>query len=180
MSATETMRSGVVWGLNDTGDAIGTSDRYTAAGAGRGTAGWFYDADLGRTFALSFSFRGNDNTSYTAPILLTDDGVVLGRYTLYSGNSTVGDRVFWWSLDAGFRDLGALVQGGLNAAQWAYLSTVIDANGTYIGGGSPNYIVGTGYASIGNVTAFLLTAVPEPATLIASMPLVLIARRSRR
>ena len=161
-------REGTLHQINDiTGAAIGDNKRYAADGSDLGQAGWFFDAATDQTLALEFSFR-NDGYSYTDPQLLSDTGVVLGSYDQFSGASTLGLHVFWWSKDDGFHDLGSLVNGGGPAGSgWSSLISTYDNAGTFPGG-SPQYILGVGKTlgedPVVGFTAYeLQAALPEPA-----------------
>ena len=180
-----TYRSSTVNELNAAGQVVGYTQRYNASGEPIGRAGWFFDDATGITTALEFSFRSTDNYSDTYPAVLTDSGVVLGSYTLFDGATRLAGRAFWWSLDAGFYDLGGLVEGGLTAEGWQYLAYVYDTAGVAGGaGGAPLHIMGTGWAlgQVGEQSVYLLTAtVPEPATLslLALGGIALLGRRRR-
>jgi len=178
-----TYRNNNIQQLNEAGQVLGYTERVGSLGQ----SGWFYDPSTNVTTALEFSFLP-DNYSYTAPALLTEEGVVLGSYRLYNGNTLVGDRAFWWSLDAGFYDLGSLVEGGLTAEGWQYLSSVygstVPGEISTTPGGSPLYILGTGRTVGQNagISVYLLTPVPEPGTwaLLGFIGLVFIGYLQRR
>lgn len=170
--------------VNTHGDAIGTTHRYGLTGAGNaGTAGWFFDGDTGLTTSLEFSFRSSNNWVETSPMLLSDDRVVLGQYRLYSGDTDMGLRAFWWSSGDGFHDVGSLVSGGLTAAGWQYLSSIYDSSVPGVAGSgqgvSPLYILGTGQMITPTGQPYLLS-VPEPTPYLLSVGLLLIAGCRRR
>jgi hypothetical protein len=98
----------------------------------------------------------------------------------------LGDRAFWWSAEAGFYDLGGLVEGGLSAAGWEYLAnvygSVVPGAAGATPGGSPLYIVGTGLTigQTGGKSTYLLTVVPEPSGLALLAIGAVAVLRSRR
>jgi hypothetical protein len=100
---------------------------------------------------------------------LTNQGVVLGSYELYSGTTDVGSHAFWWSQTAGFYDLGSLTNGTLSATAWLSLANVF-ASGAADANGAPLMIIGSGQLagmSGGQVVYELneltqVTATPEP------------------
>jgi hypothetical protein len=140
---------------NAAGDVVGTSGRYFAGGS-LGISGWFFDNNTEQTHPLVFSTR-NDGYAYTDPLFLSEAGVVLGRYDLFSGQSSLGSRAFAWELSDGFVDLGSWVEGGLASAGWFNLSSAFGMNdqGQIIGYGS---LIGRSSGQMG----FLLTSIPEP------------------
>jgi hypothetical protein len=92
---------------------------------------------------------------------LGEDGVVLGAYESYNGDTLTGTRAFYFKVNEGLFDLGALVNN-LSLDNWASLASVINGNG--IGN-----ITGLGKIG-GNVTASYIlrpsdsaSAVPVPA-----------------
>jgi hypothetical protein len=150
--------------LNAAGQAIGYSSRYDSTGNSLGQDGWFFDLATDKTTLLQFSVDSATQNSQTDPQVLTDAGVVLGSYELYSGAVDEGQHAFYWSQSNGFSDLGALVSGGLSAAGWQDLSDVFDAEGS-AADGSPLFIAGDGLISGqsgGNSTYLLSQNVPEP------------------
>jgi hypothetical protein len=152
--------------INSAGQVIGTSNRYNSSGGSLGQAGWYYNGSS--TVALSFGSRNSDNYSYTAPTILTNQGVVLGSYESFSGTTDLGAHAFWWSQAAGFYDLGLLVNGGLTASGWASLANVYGGSIPGTQGldisGSPLTVFGTGELTTmsGGQLVFELTAIPEP------------------
>jgi hypothetical protein len=168
------VRSSTPLDINAAGQVIGTSARYDASGGDLGNSGWFFDPATSQTTPLEFSFQ-NTGYSDTTPVILTDAGVVLGEYERFDFFVDEGKRVFLWSPNAGFYDLGAagqLVQGGLLSSGWAYLTSVYGtdvpgAAARLTPGGAPQYILGTGVQTdpTNPANVFLLTAaVPEPAS----------------
>jgi len=158
-----TLESSTPTQLNSSGQVLGYSDRYDSAGNSLGQDGWFFDPATGITTPLEFSVDSANGYSYTDPIALTDNGVVLGDYTLYGGSTDLGNRVFYWSEADGFHDLGSLVAGGLASENWQFLSDV-DADVGPTENGSPSFISGIGEVSgqTGGQSFYLLTSVPEP------------------
>jgi hypothetical protein len=148
--------------INAIGQVIGTARRFTGEHAG--WSAWFYDVTTDTTSELHFSFPPRSGLeSHTYPMLLTEQGVVLGNYRFFESGGPSYDRAFWWSAEEGFRDLGELVFD-LSAEQWGTLSNVYDAlipgaAGAVLGG-SPQFIVGRGIAQdqAGGESVYLLTA----------------------
>jgi hypothetical protein len=168
--------------LNGAGDVVGQSARYGSSGGSLGSDAWFFDSSTDTTYTLQFSL-GSSGMSLTQPEILTDSGVVLGYYDLYSGSTSLGDRAFWWSDSAGFHDLGTIVNG-FSAAGWSDLANTLFSEGD-TSGGAPQYIVGTGTFLNNGVPdggIYELTAdVPEPAVaamLLCAAPGLLLRRRS--
>lgn len=167
-------RSGGALSINQAGQVIGESSRYTSTGASLGQGGWFFDPATDLTTELLFSTRSSDQYANIDPTYLSDTGAVVGSYELYNGSTDVGGRAFWWSLSGGFHDLGAMVDGGLTTAGWQYLAG-FDINNTAdrslngtVGDGAPKYAIGFGVLTgqlDGTASAFLLTAdAPEPSS----------------
>ena len=172
--------------------AMGTALRYALDGSSLGQAGYYFDLAAHENSLLQFSF-GADGFCYTDPMLLTDEGVVLGSYDKFDGSTNLGRHLFWWSKSAGFYDMGSLVNGGWTSNGFERLYNPISASGTEAGGqagqggqGGPNVINGWGLG-IGqypdNLTFFQLQAqTPEPgsAMLVLFAPGLLLCRRRRR
>ena len=178
-----TVRNGFVRGLNAAGQAIGLNYRYDAAGNSLGQAGWFFDDDTGASTALLFSVN-SAGYGLTTPQYLTEAGIVLGSYVLYSGDAYLGSRLFEWTTADGFVDLGNNVAGGLTAAGWKSLASVVTANGATAGGSAAN-IAGYGLLTgqTNGQSVFLLTAaVPEPAAVgaVTMGAIAWFGRRRRR
>lgn len=178
--------------LNDAGQAAGFSFRYDTTLAedapgvalpSRGQSGWFYDDEADESHMLVFS-RRNDGLATTSINFLTDNGVVLGSYTLYDGEDTVGNHAFFWdfnveddtttALDERFHDLGDAVEGGLSATQWTALTSAT-------GMSDFGHILGSGTWSDGISMRYLMTPIPEPTGLamLALGGLALLPRRRR-
>jgi hypothetical protein len=169
--------------LNEAGDVVGISGRYTSTGGDLGDDAWFFDSSTDATSVLQFSVSANDH-SITIPELLTDSGVVMGYYELYNGSIDNGQRGFWWSETSGFHDLGSLVAGGVTTEGWLHLSAALFAAGDSSSGG-PLYVVGPGpFLNNGSVDGgiFELTAnVPEPTpSVIIILALGFLGARSSR
>jgi hypothetical protein len=102
---------------------------------------------------------------------------------LFDGDTTVGDRPFWWSKDAGFYDIGDLIAGGLPAAGWEALHTFYFDYAPPIGtlpGGSPALLLGFGQMTQpAGRSPFLLSAIPEPSLLSMLLVPPLLRRRPR-
>lgn len=197
------MRYSEVVSLNDALEVIGISKRFGTAGQNLGQAGWVYDYFADEIRPLEFSFRDGDNFSFTLPQRLTESGVVLGTYTLFSGtgnNITAVQRAFWWSPTGGgplgnFRDLASLVEGATVVAgtpptatppaPWQELADVDLATGV-APGGSPANIVGTGFTTgqstaLGSQSVYLVSTVPEPTAMaLLALPAAALLRRRRR
>jgi hypothetical protein len=116
--------------FNSAGQVIGISARYLGGSTQNGTSGWFYDPQLDETIPLILSTR-SDGFAYSFPDYLGEDGLVLGTYTLFDElDNNLGDRLFYFTLDEGLHDLGALVSGGLAANGWEQLANWLRVNGT--------------------------------------------------
>jgi len=146
--------------LNEAGQAIGGSRRYSGDGETVWQDAWVYDPVLG-TIPLRPS-QSEDDYGGSDADFLGEDGVVLGSYSMYDDD--LGDYAqyaFYWTREGGFLDLGRLVADGLDENGWAALHLSIQANGV-------GQIIGYGVAAglpEGSQAAFLLTpqtAVPEP------------------
>jgi len=181
-SATGTFQSSQSIAINKAGQAIGISSRYDASGNPLGQDGWFFDISTDKTSLLQFSVDSANDYSNTDPVILTDTGVVLGSYELFSGSTDEGGYAFYWSAANGFSDLGTLIDGGLSAAGWESLLDVVDAAGAEPDG-SPQFILGDGLmdGQSGNTTYLLSASVPEPTTItsILTGATVLCLRRRR-
>jgi regulation of enolase protein 1 (concanavalin A-like superfamily) len=114
--------------LNELGQVTGYSLRYNGGSTQLGQDAWVYDPIAGATVSLHLSQR-SDGYAHSSVQFFGKNGEVFGNYELYSGNSLVGLRVFYWSRDDGLHDLGDLVAGGLTASGWAAISNVVEENG---------------------------------------------------
>jgi hypothetical protein len=169
--------------MNDAGQVVGESNRYSSGGTAQGQDGWLFDSAQDTTYSLHFSEDSANDESITDPLILTANGDVLGYYELYDGSVDEGERAFEWSESSGFVDLGSAVNGGLTAAGWQALEDALLAAGVNADG-SPTYIVGPGQlvGGSGDGAAYLLTAVPEPtsaALLLGGFAICATRRRQR-
>ncbi|MGB7157271.1 MAG: PEP-CTERM sorting domain-containing protein [Tepidisphaeraceae bacterium] len=172
-------QSSTVSFLNDEGQATGVSSRFDAVSAASlGQSGWFYDDTLDQTFELVFSTR-TDGFANTNISFLTDNGIALGFYTLYSGGATVGNRAFLWDFNQlpaeRFHDLGTLVEDGLPASGWQALTSAIEMSDF-------GHIRGQGTLLDGVNMPYILSPVPEPTglALLAVGGLAMMPRRRRK
>jgi hypothetical protein len=175
-----TVQSSRAMTINDNPNAqvLGLSSRYDSSGNSLGQSAWFYDSATGITTPLVFSIR-DDGYAYTYPIALTDTGIVLGYYDLFSGDSNTIDA-FYWSEQYGFYDLGTMVNGGLTAAGWAQL-TDADFAGGMLPDGSPQFLAGYGLLeNFAGTSVFLMNAVPEPGIWESAAVGLLLANRRKR
>jgi hypothetical protein len=123
--------------LNEAGQAFGRQDRYLGGSTRLGREAWFYDPTLNQSIPLTLSMR-SDGFADSQVNYLSDEGVAVGRYTLFdASDANLGDRIFYFSLEDGLHDLGALVEGGLSADGWEWLATAAGLNeaGQIIGRG---------------------------------------------
>jgi len=166
--------------INATGQVIGYSDRFTSSGGNLGQDGWFFDPATDMTSLLQFSVDSATGYSDTDPEILTDTGVVLGSYELYSGSVDDGQHMFYWSESNGFSDLGALVSGGLSSQGCLGLYSVLAADGT-AADGSPLFISGVGDHPDENSAYIMSQIVPEPVsgTILLVVAPAAFLRRSR-
>ena len=159
--------------LNDAGQVVGVSERYNGGNTQLGQDAWFYDPLLDQTVALTLSTR-SDGSAFSSVSYLGDDGLTLGKYTLFDAlDNNLGDRAFSFTIADGLRDLGPLVEGGLAANGWDWLANAVRANGV-------GQIIGQGkLTSQAGMTAYLLTPVPEPSTLTLYAPAIAFLVRRR-
>lgn len=131
--------------LNETGQVIGTSFRYDDGSTEMGRTAWFYDPLTDMTYYNDFSVRSSDGYAYSEAQYLGDDGLTLGYYELFDPDSSLlGYRAFRFTVEAGFSDLGLLIDGGLDLFDWEYLAVANDANdmGQILGRGALNNMIG--------------------------------------
>jgi hypothetical protein len=122
--------------LNEAGQVGGYSLRYSG-GSELGQDAWFFDPALNQTFPLQLSAR-SDGYAFSAIDYLGDDGLALGRYTLFdSADNDLGTRAFYFTPADGLYDLGSLIQGGMSLNGWSFLADAIreDGLGQIIGHG---------------------------------------------
>ena len=190
------VRASYVRALSESGNVVGYNQRYGTAGELLGESAWFYDSDTDVVSPLIFSVRPSDQYSDTSVSAMTESGVVLGSYLLFDGETEIGLRPFWWSVDTGMIDLEDLVVGGINAAGWEHLTgirgsyawhpyPVFGDTGVFgaLPDGAPMYILGSGIleGQTDSWSTFLLTAnVPEPTTLVMLGGIVICAMRRHR
>lgn len=134
--------------LNGAGQVVGYSARYDGTKS-RGVSGWFYDSRDGSTSELVFSTH-SDGTANVWMTHLSEQGLVLGWYTLFNGTRNLGTRAFAWSKERGFVDLGTAVDGGLRAAGWSRTMSAYDS------GSNDQIILGDGVLADGSVGFYLL------------------------
>lgn len=170
---TGSVQRSVFLAMNDSGDVLGTADRY-AGNSARGQSGWFFDADSGQTHALVFS-TNTVGTAFTTPAILTDSGIVLGSYRLYTGLSAFTERGFVWSLENQFADLGTLIDGQLSSFGWELLSQVADSAEVAAIAGSGRALGGT---SVG-AAVYVLT-IPAPGMALPLFGMLMATARLRR
>jgi hypothetical protein len=98
--------------INASGQVVGQSTRYNGASS-VGTSAWFYDPTLDQTFPLVFEVAPSGETN-TVPFQLNDDGSVIGFYAHFVGfNFFDSNRLFYWSIADGFKDMNVIIPGGL-------------------------------------------------------------------
>ncbi len=151
-----------VYLLNEAGQAGGSSDRFNGGSNQLGQDAWVYDPILEQTFSLKFSTR-SDGYAFSDVEYLGDDGLVIGRYTLYDAlDNDLGDRTFWFKFGEGLHDLGSLIEEAVPAINWDWSANAIRGNGR-------GQILGHGKLTgqTDGLMAFLLTpVVPEPSSLV--------------
>jgi hypothetical protein len=127
--------------LNDSGQAIGISVRYSDTDMGqRGQSGWLYDHATNHTYPLVFS-EDTDGSAETSPNSLSGEGVVLGTYRQYAPGQS--DLVpFYWSIADGFHRVDDIVSGGLEANGWVTLGEPVLTIEH-----SSRYLIGSGVCS---------------------------------
>jgi len=107
---------------------------------------------------LAFSVRPSDGYAFSFFQYLNDDGLGLGFYELFDASSNnLGERVFAFTLEDGYVDLGSLADGGLDASDWDYLARAFQLNGA-------GQIIGTGLLAdmTSGQVAYLLTPTTVP------------------
>ncbi|MGN6370173.1 MAG: hypothetical protein ACTHN5_18100 [Phycisphaerae bacterium] len=167
-------RFGSIRFVNTTGLIAGYSNRYSSTGTSLGLDYWIYDSNSDTTYPLQFSVK-SDGTSNSTVRVLTDDGLVLGDYTKYSGSLSLGNFAFAWTENSGFVDLGITVTPSLSSTGWQSLADAFYVTPT-------GQIAGVGLRVRDAPTsrvAYLLTPTPEPlsAALFAPTLFLLLSRR---
>ncbi len=119
-----------IYDLNSAGQITGIATRTNGYS---GATGWFYDPGQDHTYSLEFS-ESDSGAATSVPQFLSDDGVVLGTYLLYEGQTIMGNHAFYWSMSKGFHDLGSIEAGSLGTQGWErlYDGIVINGNGDVI------------------------------------------------
>ena len=140
-----------------------------------GQDAWLYDPVLDQTLSLRLSTR-SDGYAYSSAAYLGEDGLTLGKYTLFdASDNDLGDRAFYFTIADGLHDLGSLVDGGLTANGWDFLATAIRVNGL-------GQILGHGKLAASHTDSkavYLLTPVPEPTSfLLATLALLAFVHES--
>jgi hypothetical protein len=114
--------------INSVGQVAGGALRYSGDQQ-LGRSSWFYDPETDVTHELVFSVR-SDGRAVTSIGHLSDDGMVWGGYTKYSGMTDLGAFAFRWSLADGLQELGELVDGGVAANGWDRLRNTLGPSGS--------------------------------------------------
>jgi hypothetical protein len=127
-------RQNVPKSINANGQVVGSAYPLVA---NQSNEAWFYDFNSGLTYELVFSRRAHDGYSQTDIFDLSADGVVLGRYSHYVGDTFVGYRSFSWSIANGFQDLSLLTDSH-QAPPWKSIDYLVKSNsrGEIAGSGS--------------------------------------------
>lgn len=145
--------------INESGQIVGSSLSYTG-GVADGISYWFYDTMDAQYFDLHFA----NSDQVIAIDFLSDDGVVLGRY---SDSSHIYSQAFYFSPDEGILDLqDYLLLHGVDVAAegWTELR-----NASYIN--ELGQIIGTGrhVDDVGGKSTFLLTSLASPVPVPAAV-----------
>ncbi len=160
---------------NAAGQVAGYSQRYSGASTDIGRSAWYFDPVTNLSSAIVGSIRIRDNYAFSQPILLTDDGFLLGYYSYFDGGvSNPVDRAFIFRPDLGLTDLGNLVAGGLTASGWTTLQRpqFSDALRTIVGYGNVD-------GQLTNRSVFVMT-IPSPGAAVLLGASGLVASRRRR
>ena len=120
--------------MNANGQVVGAA--YPVV-ADQSNEAWFYDFNSGQTYELVFSRRAQDGYSHTDIFDLSADGLVLGRYAHFLGDTFAGYRSFSWSVANGFQDLSLIVDNH-QAPPWKSIDYLVKSNarGEIAGSGS--------------------------------------------
>ena len=150
--------------LTDTGLVLGQNARHDSNGADAGNTMWLFDSNTDKTYDLTFSQQAQRGLAFTNVLHLADDGTMFGEYDAYSGNSLLGRRYFYWSIQYGFHDLQSLIVGDINAQGWSDIlhTANFTAGLHYV---NDNFMTGVGLRSNGNSLQFALVRIPEPQTI---------------
>jgi|GEM_PF-5601083 len=92
-----------------------------------GTTLWIFDGLLGQTIPVALSRRQSDGLSSSAWTYITANGIVVGKYTKYQGETSLGDRAFVWSHSTGVQDLTDLLGAQASAAGFSYFTSALGA-----------------------------------------------------
>lgn len=155
----EMTRSSTPYLMNDAGQLVGTSSRYYE-NTDIGNTGWFFDPATNTTTEMVLDGITTDARIGVNPEFLTAQGVVLGNYQ-YQEDGTFSGGAFWWSLEAGFHDMGDLVANDSRSYWFGYLM-VHQIDGITDAGDSPRFLLGLTPDSYANLTG------PESAYLAAA------------
>lgn len=138
---------------NKTGQLIGRSERFKGDKTNGQTA-WFYDPKTSNTHALILS-QNSDGYADSQAYYLSDNGLVLGTYSLYGGDDKlIGKRAFYFTLKDGMLDLAELALdqmldisdygwSNLNSASSSNMYGHIVGNGTTLDSNDSVYILKT-------------------------------------
>lgn len=158
--------------INSSGQVIGSTEKFDAAGKYLGRRGFFY-ADGQTIFFDSPSPRSTDGYAWSTADLLAEDGKVFGSYLTYSGTKQSWNRAFVWSSDTGMLLLDDLIAGGLDRSHWDHLESVTSISD------DGKWLAGEGITVDGHPEAFLLQVAPEPTTLLSLAAGVVMLMRRR-
>jgi len=127
---------------NAAGQVVGYSRRITGVDTDIGQDAWYYNPATGVTSAIIGDVRTSDHSAFSQPMVLTEDGLLLGFYLSFSESASIPQRrAFIYRPDVGLSDLDALVIGGLPAHGWSTLYLPL------FGDASIGNIVGEGYVA---------------------------------
>jgi hypothetical protein len=121
-------KNSVADGLNDAGQIIGLSDRFTGGGTGMGVSAWFYDGattiDIGLTGA---EHTRNDGYKLSGDRELNEAGQAIGYSRRYNGGSADLGQTAWFydgvtTIDISFTDSEHTRSDGYRYSQGNYLN----------------------------------------------------------
>lgn len=142
-----------VTALKESGFAAGYSERYNGDATQDGQTAWLYDLNTNQPFTLELSVRPSDGYAYSTVSYLSENGVAVGYYNLFSGETFVGNRAFAYLPGEGAFDIGSNIDIALGAEGWAAFTSGQLAEG--------NFILGSGELD-GFEGAGVFLVVPEP------------------
>ena len=119
-------------GFTDQGLAWGISRRYNGDNTQDGEAAWIYNLTTGTQIAIELSIRPSDGYAFSEILGITPLGLAYGRYTLFSGETNLGDRAFLWSTSLGIVALNDAISGGVAQFGWENFRGAESANGSGI------------------------------------------------